>query len=316
MSTGFPDADAAAAFARQRRRQALTKPASRVRRRDDVTFMLPFEEVVTALGRTGERHLGFQSITLDSVVGTVDRRHGEFDRRFRPASARIRRRSESIAAARGRGRPMPPIDVFRVGELHFVIDGHHRVSVARAHGDTRNSARNALSCFAGDLRRGMRPCRRSSRRSGITWRCGLDRAIRPRGRSAESPTCGQRCAGLDLYGSDRAGAVFEHEVDLVASVTGVVDASVGVDQMQLRRLDLARPESRAPRRESQDQEHRLEQLGVALDRVQVQLQAIGDRLGVEQARRLGGEQTQQTWDGIELERVRESRRSRSSLVSM
>lgn len=31
---------------------------------------------------------------------------------------------------------MPPIDVFRVGDLHFVIDGHHRVSVARAHGDT------------------------------------------------------------------------------------------------------------------------------------------------------------------------------------
>jgi len=107
MSTGFPESDAAAAFARQRRRQALTKLASRVRRRDDVTFMLPFEEVVAALGRTGERHLGLQSITLDSVVGTVDRRHAEFDRRFRPASARPRRRWEGIAAARRRGRPMP-----------------------------------------------------------------------------------------------------------------------------------------------------------------------------------------------------------------
>jgi hypothetical protein len=88
MSTGFPESDAAATFARQRRRQALAKLASRVRRRDDVTFMLPFEEVVAALGRTGERHLGLQSITLDSIVGTVDRRHAEFDRRFRPASAR------------------------------------------------------------------------------------------------------------------------------------------------------------------------------------------------------------------------------------
>ena len=140
MSTGFPESDAAAAFARQRRRQALTRLTSRVRRRDDVTFMLPFEEVVAALGRTGERHLGLQSITLDSIVGTVDRRHAEFDRRFRPASARPRRRWESIAAARRRGRPMPPIDVFRVGELHFVIDGHHRVSVARAHGDTHIDA--------------------------------------------------------------------------------------------------------------------------------------------------------------------------------
>jgi hypothetical protein len=136
MSTGFPDADAAAAFARERRRQALTKLASRVRRRDDVTVMLPFEAVVAALGRTGERHVGLQSIALESVVGTVDRRHAEFDRRFRPASSRPRRRWQSIAAARRRGRPMPPIEVFRVGELHFVIDGHHRVSVARAHGDT------------------------------------------------------------------------------------------------------------------------------------------------------------------------------------
>jgi hypothetical protein len=92
MSTGSPESDAAVAFARQRRRQALTKLASRVRRRDDVTFMLPFEDVVTALGRTGERHLGLQSITLDSIVGTVDRRDAEFDRQFRPASARPVRR--------------------------------------------------------------------------------------------------------------------------------------------------------------------------------------------------------------------------------
>ncbi len=55
MSTGFPDADAAAAFARERRRQALMKLASRVRRRDDVTVMLPFEDVVAALGRAGGR---------------------------------------------------------------------------------------------------------------------------------------------------------------------------------------------------------------------------------------------------------------------
>jgi hypothetical protein len=140
MSTGFPDADAAAAFARERRRQALTKLASRVRRRDDVTVMLPFDDVVAALGRTGERHVGLQSIALESVVGTVDRRHAEFDRRFRPASSRPRRRWQSIAAARRRGRPMPPIEVFRLGELHFVIDGHHRVSVARAHGDTHIDA--------------------------------------------------------------------------------------------------------------------------------------------------------------------------------
>ena len=140
MSTGFPESDAAAAFARERRRQALAKLASRARRRDDVTLMLPFEDVVAALGRSGERHLGLQSIALKSVIGTVDRREAEFDRSFRPASSRPRRRWESIAVARRRGRPMPPIDVYRIGALHFVIDGHHRVSVARAHGDTHIDA--------------------------------------------------------------------------------------------------------------------------------------------------------------------------------
>ena len=142
MSTGFPESDAAAAFARERRRQSLAKLGARLRIvRDDVSVMLPLEEVVNALGRAGERDLGLQVIALDSIVGTVGRRRGEFDRRFRPASQLAQRRWQSIAVARRRGRPMPPIEVFRVGELHFVEDGHHRVSVARSQGDATIDAR-------------------------------------------------------------------------------------------------------------------------------------------------------------------------------
>lgn len=142
MGTGFPDSDAAAAFARERRRQSLTKLGTRLRVvRDDVSVMLPLDEVVTALGRVAERDLGLQTIELDSIVGTVGRRRGEFDRRFRPASRRAAQRWQSIAAARRRGKDMPPIDVFRVGELHFVQDGHHRISVARSQGDTTIAAR-------------------------------------------------------------------------------------------------------------------------------------------------------------------------------
>ncbi len=136
MSTGVPREDAKAAFDRERRRRALGRIIKKLRSEpDDVSFMLPFEEVVAALGRTGERDLGVQVISLDSIVGTVDRGRGEFDRDFRP-SADVRARWERIAAARRRGESMPPIDVFRIGDLHFVKDGHHRVSVARAHGDT------------------------------------------------------------------------------------------------------------------------------------------------------------------------------------
>jgi hypothetical protein len=142
VDTGFPNADARGDFARERRRRALASIVSRLRLEpDDVSHMLPFEEVVAALGRRGERDLGIQHIPLDSIVGTVDRRRGEFDRDFRPASAAVRGRWERIAVARRRGEAMPPIDVYRIGELHFVQDGHHRVSVARALGDTDIAAR-------------------------------------------------------------------------------------------------------------------------------------------------------------------------------
>ena len=64
----------------------------------------------------------------------------EFDRRFRPTTGRVRARWERIAAAQRRGESMPPIDVYRIGELHFVKDGHHRVSVARALGHDKIDA--------------------------------------------------------------------------------------------------------------------------------------------------------------------------------
>ncbi len=132
VDTGFPTSDAQNDFQRARRQRALRELGRRLRREpDDVALILPFEEVVEALGRVGERYLGLRSVPLDSIIGSVDRTR-EFDRSFRPASRRVRGRWERIAAAQRRGESMPPISLYRVGELHFVRDGHHRVSVARA----------------------------------------------------------------------------------------------------------------------------------------------------------------------------------------
>ncbi len=131
--TGLPRADAQFDFSRARRRRTFARLAARLRRADDVNHILPFEEVVSALGRVGERRLGLQVIPLDSIVGTVDRAQ-EFDRSFRPTSQRVRHRWQRINLAQRKGEAMPPIDVYRIGELHFVKDGHHRVSVARAFG--------------------------------------------------------------------------------------------------------------------------------------------------------------------------------------
>src|SRR5260221_379861 len=103
--------------------------------REASTFTLRSDEVVAALGMRGGGGLGLQPTRLDSIVGPVDSPR-DFDRRFRPTTGRVRERWERLALAQRRGEPIPPIDVFRVGDLHFVQDGHHRVSIAMATGAT------------------------------------------------------------------------------------------------------------------------------------------------------------------------------------
>jgi hypothetical protein len=154
--TGFPTQDAQDDFTRARRAAVLSRISARLRGQpSDVGLILPFEEVVEALGRVSERSLGLHTIALDSIVGSVGRTR-DFDRNFRPTSNRTRPRWEQIAGAQRRGKDMPPISVYRIADMHFVRDGHHRVSVARAQG------RDALDAYVTEVR----------------TRIGADRAIR------------------------------------------------------------------------------------------------------------------------------------------
>lgn len=132
--TGFPQADVENDFLRTRRRQALSRLAQRLRREpDDVHLILPLDDVLTALGRRGEVYRGLKTINLANIVGTVDSQR-DFDRWFRPTSSRVRERWERLALAERRGESMPPIDLYQVGPLYFVKDGHHRVSIAKVTG--------------------------------------------------------------------------------------------------------------------------------------------------------------------------------------
>ncbi len=132
--TGSPPLDAQTDFTRTRRRRVLERLAARLRREPaDFHVILPFEEVVKALGYRGERYVGLETVPLDSIVGSVDRTR-DFDRSFRPTSRRTRKRWERMATAARRGEAFPPVDVYRIGDVHFVKDGHHRVSIARAQG--------------------------------------------------------------------------------------------------------------------------------------------------------------------------------------
>ncbi len=132
--SGSPREGAEIDFLRARRHQTLSKLAAWMRSdADTVTETLSFSEVVDALGRRGERPLGVQLIPLDQIVGSVDKVK-DFDRRFRPTSDRSRQRWERLAEKSRLGEYLPPIDLYKLGNLYFVRDGHHRVSVARAQG--------------------------------------------------------------------------------------------------------------------------------------------------------------------------------------
>ena len=84
---------------------------------------------------TAKRHrLGVQPIEVGSIVGTVDPHKAEaFDAEFRPPPYGRARWSQMCHAVQA-GTALPPISVYRFEGRHYVRDGHHRVSVARALG--------------------------------------------------------------------------------------------------------------------------------------------------------------------------------------
>ena len=76
---------------------------------------------------------GLREIPLDAIGGTLEpSRASQFDACFRPVARAARARWERIWLAEDRGEVLPPISVVAVGDRYAVLDGHHRVSVARA----------------------------------------------------------------------------------------------------------------------------------------------------------------------------------------
>jgi hypothetical protein len=82
---------------------------------------------------------GRQEVSLDDIRGTEGRQN-DFDDRFHPLTGRIRERWVSVARANKEGIDLPPVELIRVGKVYFVRDGHHRISVARAFGQSTITA--------------------------------------------------------------------------------------------------------------------------------------------------------------------------------
>jgi len=85
-------------------------------------------------------YAGQREVPLDQIRGT-EGRSNDFDDRFHPLTDRTRQRWMSVARANEQGLSLPPVDLIQVGDVYFVRDGHHRISVARAFGQTTITAR-------------------------------------------------------------------------------------------------------------------------------------------------------------------------------
>jgi hypothetical protein len=92
--------------------------------------LLSFEEVAQKLKLSQSTDLGRREIPLDGIVGSVGR-YTDFTRTFLPLHDRDQDRWAGVKAAMVSPKGVPPIDVYKVGEVYFVRDGNHRVSVAR-----------------------------------------------------------------------------------------------------------------------------------------------------------------------------------------
>lgn len=121
----------ASTFDRARRRSALRR-LLRPLRGSASPDLLPLEEATRRLGPFARHHAGVRAIPLDSVLGTEGRGR-DFDRDFLPRRRDVGPRWRRVERAFPEG-DFPPIVVHQLGGAYFVIDGHHRVAIARQRG--------------------------------------------------------------------------------------------------------------------------------------------------------------------------------------
>ncbi len=127
--------DAQTAFARSQWRRRRARAAGWLLRRPQHAISLAsLDEDLGAAPPARRSNAGLRVVPLESIVGTAEASKARrFDSSFRPpASSRLR--WERLWMAARRGAALPPISLFRLGDRHYVDDGHHRVSVAHALG--------------------------------------------------------------------------------------------------------------------------------------------------------------------------------------
>jgi len=98
------------------------------------SHLLSYDDVAEKLKLHARTERGIQYIPLNAIVGSVGR-YTDFTRTFLPRNTVDQQRWANVKAVfMGSGPGLPPIEVYKVGEVYFVVDGNHRVSIARQEG--------------------------------------------------------------------------------------------------------------------------------------------------------------------------------------
>ena len=97
------------------------------------TTLLSYDEIKGKLRIGGPIYRGVKTVPLNQIAGSLNRYH-EFDRAFLPASDVLAERWQRVNRAFYQDVSLPPVVLYKIGQVYFVVDGHHRVSVAREQG--------------------------------------------------------------------------------------------------------------------------------------------------------------------------------------
>lgn len=120
------------AFDSARRKEAYRRLSRSVRGGGGSPALLELDDVRARLGVFEETYDGIRPIPVDRVVGTAGRSR-DFNRDFLPRDGRTRERWRRVEQTFPRG-DFPPIVAYEVDGRYFVVDGHHRVAVAKQRG--------------------------------------------------------------------------------------------------------------------------------------------------------------------------------------
>lgn len=96
--------------------------------------LVSFDQVRRSLKTFGESYRGVQTVPIAQIIGSATLRFHDFDSAFLPTSARTKSRWRRVDAAWYEEVDLPPVQLYKIGDVYFVRDGHHRVSVAREKG--------------------------------------------------------------------------------------------------------------------------------------------------------------------------------------